>query len=115
MEFYETPTGFNPYEHWFDSLSDPAVQSRILIRLLDLAAGISDECRDAGGGVLKVVIDFGLGYRIYFGKPALNRILILGGGSVQTELVDTALARKHWSEFHTNKERSLRILHATQN
>ena len=56
MEFYETPTGFNPYEHWFDSLSDPAVQSRILIRMLDLATGINDEWRDAGGGVLKVVI-----------------------------------------------------------
>jgi len=115
VEFFETPTGFNPYEHWLDSLPDPTVQCRIMIRTLDLATGTSDEWRDAGGGVWKVVMDFGAGYRIYFGKPNVNQILVLGGGTVETELLDTAVARKHWVEFHAYKERSLWILHATQN
>ena len=117
VEFFETVDGTCPYEQWLDSVSDGKVEFRIMARVLDLATDSylkTSDCRDLGGGVLKLNLDLSEAFRIYFGKPEVGLILVLGGGSIETELVDIASARRHLAEFFA-KERRLFALHATQN
>jgi len=37
--------------------------------------------KDIGGGIFEYKIDFGPGYRIYFGKDGEHIVIILGGGT----------------------------------
>jgi putative addiction module killer protein len=44
-------------------------------------------------------IDFGPGYRIYFGQDA-NLIVLLGGGTKWTQAADIKRAKRRWKEYH---------------
>ena len=48
-------------------------------------------------------IDFGLGYRIYFGKDWDNLVILLGGGTKKRQQKDIALAKVLWKEYKRRK------------
>jgi putative addiction module killer protein len=52
-----------------------------------------------GEGVSELRIDFGPGYRIYFGQDA-NLIVLLGGGTKRTQADDIKRAKRRWKEYH---------------
>jgi putative addiction module killer protein len=52
-----------------------------------------------GDGVLELRIDFGPGYRIYFGEDA-DDVILLGGGEKSTQPVDIETAKQRWREYN---------------
>jgi putative addiction module killer protein len=48
--------------------------------------------------VFEYRIDFGPGYRIYFGKDGERVVILLGGGSKKRQQRDIAEALKLWKE-----------------
>jgi putative addiction module killer protein len=44
-------------------------------------------------------IDFGPGYRIYFGRQGLLAVILLCGGDKKTQARDIATAQKYWKEY----------------
>jgi putative addiction module killer protein len=56
-----------------------------------------------GAGVHEYRIDFGPGYRIYFGKDGDRVVILVGGGRKkrQQEDIHTALAR--WQDYKQRK------------
>ena len=64
-----------------------------------MAQGNLSNTKGVGGGVFEYRINFGPGYRIYFGKDGDTLIILLGGGTKSRQQVDIELARSLWREY----------------
>ena len=53
-------------------------------------------------------INFGPGYRIYFGKDGERLILLLGGGTKQRQQKDIAGALSRWQDYKQRKKQEIR-------
>jgi putative addiction module killer protein len=49
-------------------------------------------------GIHEVKLDFGPGYRLYFGRRGNAIVVLVGGGDKSTQKKDIAAARKWWKE-----------------
>ena len=88
-----------PFAQWFNSLRDLKVKTKIAQRLNRISLGNLGDYRSVGEGVYELRIDYGSGYRIYFGQIGTNTILLLGGGDKKTQTKDIQLAKKHWKDY----------------
>src|SRR6267154_120776 len=79
---------------WFDGL-DPQAAAKITVALTRLAQGNFSSVKGVGSGVLEFRVDFGPGYRIYFGRNGQEFVILLAGGTKrrQQQDIETALAR----------------------
>jgi putative addiction module killer protein len=59
---------------------------------MGLANGVSD-------GVQELPIDYGPGYRVYFGQVGSAIVLLLCGGDKSTQAKDIEQAKRYWSEY----------------
>ncbi len=59
--------------------------------------------KGVGGGVLEYRIDFGPGYRIYFGRDGDALIILLGGGTKVRQQRDIETAVALWREYGQRK------------
>jgi putative addiction module killer protein len=99
---YITPQGRNPFRHWMKGL-DIAVQARMQARVLRFENGNLGDHKTVGGGVWEARLDFGPGYRLYFGKDGVSVILLLVGGDKASHSKDIAVAKRYWNDFREAK------------
>jgi putative addiction module killer protein len=59
--------------------------------------------KGVGAGVLEYRIDFGPGYRIYFGKDGDVLVILLGGGKKKGQQHDIATAHERWKDYKLRK------------
>ena len=59
--------------------------------------------KDVGAGVLEYRIDFGPGYRIYFGKDDGVLVIVLGGGTKKGQQHDIAAAHARRKDYKRRK------------
>jgi len=99
---YVDRLGRNPFERWFDKLDDGA-QARITVSLDRLERGNLSAVTGGGAGVQELRLDFGPGYRVYFGKDGERLVILLGGGSKKRQRADIATAQVLWQEYKERK------------
>jgi putative addiction module killer protein len=58
-----------------------------------------------GEGLLEYRIDFGPGYRVYFGRDGERLVILLGGGTKKRQQKDIGLARDRWADYKARKRR----------
>jgi putative addiction module killer protein len=56
-----------------------------------------------GEGVSEKKIDYGPGYRIYFGQDGRDLIVLLGGGSKKGQQADIRAAKELWKDYKARK------------
>jgi putative addiction module killer protein len=95
---YVDRQGRNPFERWFDKLDD-GVQARIVVALDRLERGNLTAAKSAGAGVQELRLDFGPGYRIYFGCDEERLVILLGGGTKRRQQADIDTAQALWQEY----------------
>ena len=95
--------GRNLFERWFDSL-DPGTQARVVVFLDRLEHGNFSAAKSGGEGVFELRLDFGPGYRIYFGKDGEKLVILLGGGSKKRQQANIQRARALWHEYKARKQ-----------
>ena len=95
---YIEKNGQSPFARWFENL-DSVAAAKITTALYRLEQGNHSNVKSVGEGVLEYKIDFGPGYRIYFGKDGLELIILLGGGSKKKQNKDISLAKQKWYEY----------------
>ena len=95
---YLTSEGENPYRTWLKSLDVP-VQARIQARVLRFELGNLGDHKSVGGGVWEARLDFGPGYRLYFGQDGAVVILLLCGGDKSTQKKDIRQAKAYWARY----------------
>ena len=99
VEYYETADGKSPFREWFVALRDRKAQARIDARLARVQLGNFGEHEPVGGGVMELKIDYGPGYRVYFGQVGSARVILLCGGDKGTQTKDIKAARRHWADY----------------
>ena len=87
---------------WFNSLRDIRAQARIQTRIDRLSLGLLGDVKFFQGiGALR--IDYGPGYRIYFGRDGGNLILLLAGGTKKRQQRDIGDAHGRWLDYKQRK------------
>jgi len=94
--------GFSPFGDWFDDL-DSIAASKVTAALYRLQYGNFSNIRSVGSDVYKYKIDFGPGYRIYFGQDGTALIILLAGGTKKTQSKDIEKAKALWLEYKAGK------------
>ena len=94
--------GRSPFSDWFRNL-DAHAAAKVSTCLARLGAGNFSNVKGAGGGVFEYRIDFGPGYRVYFGKDGDALVILLGGGTKKRQERDIALAHKWWADYKKRK------------
>jgi putative addiction module killer protein len=56
-----------------------------------------------GSGVQELRLDFGPGYRVYFGRDGEQLVILLGGGSKKRQQTDIDAAIALWQEYKQRK------------
>lgn len=84
IEVLET-TGF---VRWFENLTDEMARARILARIRRLSLGNSGDAAAVGEGVMELRLHFGPGYRVYFIPLGKSRVVLLTGGTKDTQTRD---------------------------
>lgn len=95
---YLDEDGDSPYRAWFDSL-DAQAAARIAVVQTRLSLGNFSNVKGVGGGVYEVRLDFGPGYRIYFGKDGDTLVILLGGGTKKRQQDDIEDAHDRWRDY----------------
>lgn len=100
LKIYQTATGACPWLEWLHSLRDGRTRAIILARLARVRLGNLGNTRSVGEGVQELKIDYGPGYRVYFGHDGPQLILLLNGGDKSTQDEDIAIAKTYWQAYH---------------
>lgn len=93
----------SPFRMWFDAL-DVQAAAKVSTALTRLSLGNTPNSKGVGAGILELKIDFGKGYRIYFGKDGVQLVILLAGGSKQRQQNDIAAARLRWQNYKARKK-----------
>ncbi len=105
---YRTAGGREPFTDWVSGLRDRQAQARILVRLERLELGNLGDCKPVGAGVSELRIDWGPGYRVYFGRDAQTVIVLICGGDKRKQDADIKKAVELWHEYENRKKREPR-------
>ena len=95
-EYIDTK-GNSPYNKWFNRLNAIAAAKK--------NCNISDgtgkffQVKSVSGGVHEYRIDFGPGYRTYFGNDGDLLVIMLAGGTKKHQAADIVLAKKYWQDY----------------
>ena len=93
-----TEAGRSPFGDWFDSL-DAAVAARVDRYVRRLEAGNFGAAKSLREGVHELRMDFGPGYRVYFGMDGKTLVILLGGGDKRRQSADIADAIERWKRY----------------
>jgi putative addiction module killer protein len=99
---YVDRLGRNPFERWF-AIQDGSVRARITVALERMEHGNFSAAKGAGAGVFELRLNFGPGYRVYFGKDGETIVILLGGGTKKRQQADIEAARALWQEYKRRK------------
>ena len=102
-EYLDTE-GRSPYGSWFNRLN-PRAAAKVATALVRMEHGNFSNVKGVGAGVIECRIDFGPGYRVYFGKDGDVLIILLGGGTKKRQQREIAAARRLWQEYRRRKRR----------
>lgn len=99
IERYVTEEGKIPFSEWFNSLRDIRAKLKISKRLDRVELGNLGDFKSLGDGIFELRIDYGAGYRIYFGQVGSVIVLLLCGGDKKTQQQDIQQAKLYWQDY----------------
>jgi putative addiction module killer protein len=94
--------GHNLFGDWFDRLNSDAAR-RVTTALYRVGLGNFSNVKGVGAGVFECRIDFGPGYRVYFGKDGERIVILLCGGTKKRQQDDIELAAECWQDYMRGK------------
>jgi putative addiction module killer protein len=99
---YLDESGASPFAHWFKRL-DATAAAKVATALYRLEQGNFSTVEGVGSGLYECKINFGPGYRIYFGKEGEGLVILLGGGSKKRQSADISATLACWQDYQTRK------------
>jgi len=103
ISYYLTEAGGKPFKEWLDGLKDIAARQKIRIRLDRVRLGNLGRNRSVGEGVYELKIDYGPGYRVYYGLEKKTVVLLLLGGDKASQKKDIIQAKMYWEDHKRRK------------
>jgi len=96
--------GRSPFGEWRSRLN-PETRRKVTTALYRVGLGNFSHVQGVGSGVYECKINFGPGYRVYFGKDGEQIVILLGGGTKQRQQNDISLALDRWENYKQRKKR----------
>ena len=100
---YLDEQGQGPFSRWFNGL-DAAAAAKVTAAVARMGQGNLSNVEGVGGGVFEYKIDFGPGYRVYFGKDGETLIILVGGGTKKRQQEDIEVAKHRWQDYKRRKK-----------
>lgn len=100
---YLSASGSSPFAEWFEGINAQAA-AKVTIALARIELGNLSNVKTVGGGVLEYRIDFGPGYRVYFGRDGDTLVVLLAGGSKSRQQNDIEAAQSRWQDYKKRRK-----------
>lgn len=95
--------GRSRFADWFDDL-DAQAAAKVAVALARMEQGNLAHAKAVGEGVQEFRINWGPGYRLYFGRDGEVLIILLCGGTKRRQDDDIAEAKQRWADYKRRKK-----------
>ena len=99
---YQEANGRSPFGVWFSDL-DARAAAKVTVAIARMEQGNFSNAKGVGDGVAEFRIDFGPGYRVYFGRDGETVIILLAGGTKKRQQRDIDQAKERWADYKQRK------------
>jgi putative addiction module killer protein len=99
VEYYVTSDNVGVFMRWLKTLRDDQAKTRVIRRIALLERGGLGDCKPLRNGVWELRVDYGPGYRIYYGMVGKTIVLLLCGGDKRTQDRDIANAVAYFEDY----------------
>ena len=106
LQEYLDEKGRSPFENWFNRINAQAA-AKVTTALVRLESGNTSNTKSLGSGVYELKIDYGPGYRVYFGYDGLKVVVLLAGGTKKRQEKDIETAKKRWTNYKERKKKEI--------
>ena len=103
--YYFAGDGNSPFEHWFTGL-DAVAAAKVSVALARLEQGNISNAKRVGEGVLEYRINWGPGYRVYFGRDGDVLVILLTGGAKKRQQHDIKMAKGMWEDYRRRRPKA---------
>ena len=102
IRYYVALSGLQPFAAWFADM-EPVARAKVTRAIVRLEQGNFSNVKSVGEGVLEYRIDFGPGYRVYFGRDGEALVILLTGGTKKRQQRDIDAAHVYWQNYKQSK------------
>ena len=85
-----------PFDEWLEGLRDVVGKARIIRQVDKIERGLFGDWKSVGEGVFELRLNFGPGYRVYYGREGETIVILLGGSDKSHQRVAIETAHRHW-------------------
>jgi putative addiction module killer protein len=104
IRYYVASDGQQPFATWFADL-EAVVRVKVTRALARLEQGNFSSVKSVGEGVFEYRIDFGPGYRVYFGQDGPTLVMLLTGGTKKRQQRHIHMAHRYWQTYKESKRK----------
>ena len=102
IRYYVASDGQQPFATWFADLESVA-RAKVARAIVRLEQGNFSNVKSVGEGVFEYRIDFGPGYRVYFGQDGAALVILLTGGTKKRQQRDIDAAHSYWQDYKQSR------------
>jgi putative addiction module killer protein len=102
IRYYVAAGGQQPFAAWYAEL-EAAARAKVARAIVRLEQSNFSNVKSVGEGVLEYRIDFGPGYRVYFGRDGEALVILLAGGTKKRQQRDIDAAHAYWQDYKQSK------------
>jgi putative addiction module killer protein len=97
---FKTSAKKEPFSKWLFDL-DQKTRSIIVARIKRVTLQNFGDCKllKGAGGIWELRVDYGAGYRVYFGKDGYAVVVLLIGGDKGSQERDIEKAQRYWLTY----------------
>ena len=99
---YVSSDGVDYFDRWLRQQSSET-RARVQTRLDRIEFGNLGDHGSVGRGVSELRVDFGPGFRLYYGRDGDEMVILLGGGTKNRQARDISLAQARWKAYRQEK------------
>lgn len=102
IRYYVAGDGRQPFAEWFTGI-EPMARAKAARAIARMEQGNLSNVKAVGEGVHEFRIDYGPGYRLYFGRDGTTLIVLLAGGTKKRQQRDITAAKLYWQNYKDAK------------
>jgi putative addiction module killer protein len=102
IRYYQAADGHQPFAEWYVDLA-AAARAKVTRAIVRLEQGNFSNVKSVGEGVFEYRIDFGPGYRVYFGQDGQTLVILLTGGTKKRQQRVIDAAHDYWRDYKQSK------------
>lgn len=102
IRYYVAVGGSQPFAEWFVDL-DSVARAKVTRAITRMEQGNLSNIRSVKEGVFEYRIDYGPGYRVYFGREGEAMVILLTGGTKKRQQRDIDAAHSYWRDYTQSK------------